>query len=139
MIRKYIDTKGNITMQREEHDDLIATLEQENRQLHARNQRLMQELEAAVEGTEQDAIAELRKKLDMGDQDKFESFRLATRALAKCYEQGNMGVLVADVGNKVSIVGINADIGDVLMMAAGVVAKLEEVAADMGDEDRVLN
>ena len=135
MIRKYIDTKGNITMQREEHDDLIATLEQENRQLHARNQRLEQELEIA----NNNGIEQLRKKLDMGDQDKFESFRMATRALAKCYEQGNMGVLVADIGEKVSIMGINADIGDVIMMAAGVVAKLEEVAADMGDEDRVLN
>ena len=50
-----------------------------------------------------------------------------------------MGVLVADISDKVSIMGINADMGDVLMMASGVVAKLEEVLQDMGDEDRVLN
>ena len=122
-------------MIREESDDIIATLEQENRQLHARNQRLESELEIA----NNNGIEQLRKKLDMGDQDKFESFRLATRALAKCYEQGNMGVLVADIGEKVSIMGINADMGDVLMMASGVVAKLEEVIADLDDEERVLN
>ena len=122
-------------MVREEHDDLIATLEQENRQLHARNQRLEQELEIASNN----GIDELRNKLDMHDQDKFESFRMSVKALAKCYEKGNMGVLVADIGDKVSIMGINADISDVIMMASGVVAKLEEVLQDMGDEDRVLN
>ena len=119
-------------MVREESDDIIATLEQENRQLHARNQRLEQELEIA----NNNGIEQLRKKLDMGDQDKFESFRLATRALAKCYEQGNMGVLIADIGEKVSIMGINADMQDVMLMAAGTATKLEEVLADMGDEDR---
>ena len=122
-------------MVREEHDDLIATLEQENRQLHARNQRLEQELEIASNN----GIEQLRNKLDMHDQDKFESFRMSVKALAKCYEKGNMGVLVADIGDKVSIMGINADMGDVLLMASGVVAKLEEVLQDMGDEDRVLN
>ena len=119
-------------MVREEHDDLIATLEQENRQLHARNQRLEQELEIASNN----GIDELRNKLDMHDQDKFESFRMSVKALAKCYEKGNMGVLVADIGDKVSIMGINADMGDVLLMASGVVAKLEEVLEDMADEDR---
>ena len=119
-------------MVREEHDDLIATLEQENRQLHARNQRLEQELEIASNN----GIDELRNKLDMHDQDKFESFRMSVKALAKCYEKGNMGVLVADIGEKVSIMGINADMGDVLLMASGVVAKLEEVLEDLSDEDR---
>ena len=119
-------------MVREEHDDLIATLEQENRQLHARNQRLEQELEIASNN----GIDELRNKLDMHDQDKFESFRMSVKALAKCYEKGNMGVLVADIGDKVSIMGINADMGDVLLMASGVVAKLEEVIDDLNDEDR---
>ena len=119
-------------MIREEHDDLIATLEQENRQLHARNQRLEQELEIASNN----GIDELRNKLDMHDQDKFESFRMSVKALAKCYEKGNMGVLVADIGEKVSIMGINADMGDVLLMASGVVAKLEEVLEDLSDEDR---
>lgn len=122
-------------MVREESDDIIATLEQENRQLHARNQRLEQELEIA----NNNGVEQLRKKLDMGDQDKFESFRLATRALAKCYEKGNMGVLIADIGEKVSIMGINADMQDVMLMAAGTATKLEEVIADMGDEDRVIN
>lgn len=126
-------------MVREESDDIIATLEQENRQLHARNQRLMRELEAAVEGTEQDAIAELRKKLDMSDNDKFEMFRTATKSLAKCFEKGNKGVLIADIGEKVAIMGINADMQDVILMAAGTATKLEEVIADMSDEDRVLN
>ena len=119
-------------MVREEHDDLIATLEQENRQLHARNQRLEQELEIASNN----GIDELRNKLDMHDQDKFESFRMSVKALAKCYEKGNMGVLIADIGEKVSIMGINADMGDVLLMASGVVAKLEEVLEDMSDDDR---
>ena len=134
-MRKYINTKGDVVMVREESDDLIATLEQENRQLHARNQRLEQELEIASG----DGIDALRKKLDMADTDKFESFRMSVKALAKCYEKGNMGLLVADIGDKVSIMGINADMQDVMLMAAGVVAKLEEVLQDMGDEDRVLN
>ena len=131
-MRKTIDVKGNIVMERELSDDIIATLEQENRQLHARNQRLEQELEIA----NNNGVDELRKKLDMGDHDKFESFRMSVKALAKCYEKGNMGVLVADIGDKVSIMGINADMGDVLLMASGVVAKLEEVIADMSDDDR---
>ena len=42
-MRKYIDPKGSITMVKEEHDDMIATLEQENRQLRARNDRLEKE------------------------------------------------------------------------------------------------
>ena len=134
-MRKTIDVKGNVVMERELSDDIIATLEQENRQLRARNQRLEQELEIA----NNNGVDELRKKLDMADTDKFESFRMSVKALAKCYEKGNMGVLVADIGDKVSIMGINADMGDVLMMASGVVAKLEEVLQDMGDEDRVLN
>ena len=131
-MRKVIRPGGAIEMVREEHDDLIATLEQENRQLHARNQRLEQELEIASNN----GIDELRNKLDMHDQDKFESFRMSVKALAKCYEKGNMGVLVADIGEKVSIMGINADMGDVLLMASGVVAKLEEVLEDLSDEDR---
>ena len=131
-MRKVIRPGGAIEMVREEHDDLIATLEQENRQLHARNQRLEQELEIASNN----GIEQLRNKLDMHDQDKFESFRMSVKALAKCYEKGNMGVLVADIGEKVSIMGINADMGDVLLMASGVVAKLEEVLEDLSDEDR---
>ena len=79
----------------------------------------------------------MRKKLDMADTDKFESFRLAVKALAKCYEKGNMGVLIADIGDKLSIMGINADMQEVMLMAAGTAAKLEEVLQDMGDEDRV--
>ena len=47
-MRKRIDTKGNIMMEREAHDEMIATLEQENRQLHARNQRLQAELDEAL-------------------------------------------------------------------------------------------
>ena len=129
-MKKHIGVKGEIIMN--EELDLIATLEQENRQLHARNQRLESELEIA----NNNGIEQLRNKLDMHDQDKFESFRMATRALAKCYEKGNMGVLVADIGEKVSIMGINADMGDVLLMASGVVAKLEEVLEDLSDEDR---
>lgn len=131
-MRKTIDVKGNVVMVREESDDIIATLEQENRQLHARNQRLEQELEIA----NNNGVEQLRKKLDMGDTDKFESFRMATRALAKCYEKGNMGVLIADIGEKVSIMGINADMQDVMLMAAGTATKLEEVIADMSDEDK---
>ena len=123
-------------MVREESDDIIATLEQENRQLHERNKRLMAELENYAETSEREAVAELRKKLDMADTDKFESFRLAVKALAKCYEKGNMGVLIADIGDKVSIMGMNADMQDVMLMAAGTAAKLEEVIADMSDDDR---
>ena len=124
--------KVTVTGEIMEELDLIATLEQENRQLHARNERLEKELEIASNN----GIDELRNKLDMHDQDKFESFRMSVKALAKCYEKGNMGVLVADIGEKVSIMGINADMGDVLLMASGVVAKLEEVLEDMADEDR---
>jgi len=124
--------KVTVTGEIMEELDLIATLEQENRQLHARNERLEKELEIASNN----GIDELRNKLDMHDQDKFESFRMSVKALAKCYEKGNMGVLVADIGEKVSIMGINADMGDVLLMASGVVAKLEEVLEDLSDEDR---
>jgi hypothetical protein len=138
-MRKLIDTKGNVTMEREAHDDLIATLEQENRQLHARNQRLMQELEAAVESTEQDAISELRAKLNMSDNEKFEVFRTATKSLAKCFEPGNKGVLIADIGNKVSIMGINAEIHEVAIMALATAEKLNDVIDDLQDEDRVIN
>ena len=42
-MRKTIGTKGEIVMVREESDDIIATLEQENRQLRARNERLEKE------------------------------------------------------------------------------------------------
>ena len=42
-MRKYITTNGDIVMVREEVDDIIATLEQENRQLRARNERLERE------------------------------------------------------------------------------------------------
>jgi hypothetical protein len=42
-MRKYIDPKGNISMVEEEHDDVIATLEQENKQLRARVKRLERE------------------------------------------------------------------------------------------------
>lgn len=135
-MRKYISTSGETIMVREESDDIIATLEQENRQLHARNQRLEKELEGMIENSERSAIDDLRNKLDMADTDKFESFRMAARALAKCYEKGNMGVLIADIGETVSIMGINADMQDVILMAAGAATKLEEVIADMSDEDK---
>jgi hypothetical protein len=46
-MRKFIDTKGNVQVIKEEHDDMIATLEQENRQLRARNERLERESTAA--------------------------------------------------------------------------------------------
>jgi hypothetical protein len=122
-------------MVREESDDIIATLEQENRQLHARNQRLEQELEIA----NNNGIDELRNKLHMEDQDKFESFRTSVKALAKCFEDGNQGLLVADIGNKVSIMGINAGMKDVVIMATAAATKVMEVIDDIEDEDRVLN
>jgi cell division septum initiation protein DivIVA len=126
-------------MVQEESDDLIATLEQENRQLHERNKRLMAELEGFADNAEKDALADLRRKLDMGDNDKFEVFRTSVKALAKCFEKGNKGVLIADIGDKVSIMGINAEIDEVAMMAAGTAEKLTDVLNDMQDEDRVLN
>ena len=118
-----------------EEVDLIATLEQENRQLHARNERLEKELQIA----NNNGVDELRKKLDMGDEDKFSVFRTSVNALAKCFEKGNKGVLIADIGDKVSIMGINAEIDEVAMMAAGTAEKLTDVLNDMQDEDRVLN
>lgn len=42
-MRKTIGTKGEIVMVREESDDIIATLEQENRQLRARIDRMEKE------------------------------------------------------------------------------------------------
>ncbi len=42
-MRKVIRPGGAMEMVREEHDDIIATLEQENRQLRARNERLEKE------------------------------------------------------------------------------------------------
>lgn len=125
---KRVTVKGDIV----EDLDLIATLEQENRQLHARNQRLESELEIASNN----GIDELRNKLDMHDQDKFDSFRMAVKTLAKCYEKGNMGVLIADVGDKVSIIGMNADMREVVMMAVAAATKIGEVIEDMSDEDR---
>ena len=118
-----------------EEVDLIATLEQENRQLHARNERLEKELQIA----NNNGVDELRKKLDMGDEDKFSVFRTSVNALAKCFEKGNKGVLIADIGDKVSIMGINAEIAEVAMMALATATKLNDVLDDMQDEDRVLN
>lgn len=132
-MRKRIGVKGEIIMN--EELDLIATLEQENRQLHARNQRLEQELEIASNN----GVNELRNKLDMQDDDKFKVFRTAVNALAKCFEKGNQGVLIADIGEKVSILGINAEINEVAMMASATALKLGEVLDDMQDEDRVIN
>ena len=42
-MRKTIGTKGEIVMVREDSDDIIATLEQENKQLRARIERLQRE------------------------------------------------------------------------------------------------
>lgn len=42
-MRKAITTKGDVVCIPEECDDMISTLEQENRQLRARNERLEQE------------------------------------------------------------------------------------------------
>lgn len=42
-MRKIIRPGGAIELLREEHDDMIATLEQENHQLRARNERLEKE------------------------------------------------------------------------------------------------
>jgi len=122
-------------MLREDSDDIIATLEQENRQLHARNQRLEQELEIA----NHNGVEALRDKLNMGDPDKFESFRTSVRALAKCFEDGNQGLLIADIGQKVSIMGINAGMKEVVIMATAAATKVMEVIDDIEDEDRVLN
>jgi hypothetical protein len=117
------------------HDDIIATLEQENRQLHARNQRLEQELEIASNN----GIEELRNKLDLHDTDKFEAFRISVKTLAKCFYKGNKGVLIADIGEKVSIMGINAEIHEVAIMAMATATKMNDVIDDMQNEDRVLN
>jgi len=133
-MRKTIGVKGEIMQ-----DDLIATLEQENRQLHARNQRLEKELEGMIENSERNAIDDLRNKLNMGDDDKFSVFRTSVSALAKCFEKGNKGVLIADIGDKVSIMGINAEIHEVALMASATAIKLGEVIDEMQDEDRVLN
>ena len=134
-MRKYINIKGEVTMLREDSDDIIATLEQENRQLHARNQRLEQELEIA----NNNGVEALRDKLHMEDPDKFESFRTSVKALAKCFEDGNQGLLIADVGQKVSIMGINAGMKEVVIMATAAATKVMEVIDDIEDEDRVLN
>lgn len=128
---KRIGVRGEVM----EEVDLIATLEQENRQLHARNERLEKELQIA----NNNGVDELRKKLDMGDEDKFSVFRTSVNALAKCFEKGNKGVLIADIGDKVSIMGINAEIAEVAMMALATATKLNDVLDDMQDEDRVLN
>lgn len=124
-------------MVREESDDIIATLEQENRQLHARNQRLEQELEK-MQG---DAVDSLRSKLNMTDDEtKFQAFRLASKLVAKCFEGGdNRGVLVTEVGDKLSIMGLNADVSDVIDLANDLYEKLEQVVEHNGDDTRVLN
>jgi len=128
-----IGVKGEIIMT--EELDLIATLEQENRQLHARNKRLEHELEIASNN----GVEALRDKLHMEDPDKFESFRTSVKALAKCFEEGNQGLLIADVGKKVSIMGINADMKSIVVMAMAAATKIMEVIDDIEDEDRVLN
>ena len=136
-MRRRIDAKGNITMEREDHDDLIATLEQENRQLHARNQRLEQELEIA----NNNGVSELRDKLEMKDEDKFQAFRLAINQVGRCFKSGSTtkGVLIVETENKVSIISMNADLSDLIELTGGACERMLEVAGDMDNEDRVLN
>lgn len=128
---KRIGVKGEMIM--DEELNLVATLEQENRMLQERNKILESELEIASNN----GIDELRNKLDMADEDKFMTFRHSVKALAKCFEKGNMGVLIADIGDKVSIFGINAEMREVVLMAAAAATKIGEVIEEMGDEDRV--
>jgi len=132
-----IDTKGNVAMVREESDDIIATLEQENRQLHARNQRLEKELEIA----NNNGVNELRDKLELKDEDRFKAFRMAVNLVGKCFKPGSTtkGVLLVETDDKVNIVSMNADIGDVIEMTGASCERMLEVVGDMDNEDRVLN
>jgi len=116
--------------------DLIATLEQENRQLHARNQRLEKELEAV----ESNAVTELRDKLDMEDEDKFKAFRLATKLVAECFKKnGTKGVLLTAAGDKITVVSMNAEIKDLIEMTGSTCERLLDAMQTMQDENRVLN
>ena len=47
--------------------------------------------------------------------------------------------MIADIGDKVSIMGINAEIHEVALMASAIAIKLGEAVDEMQDEDRVLN
>lgn len=136
-MRRTIDTKGNVVMVREESDDLIATLEQENRQLHARNQRLEQELEIA----NNNGVNELRDKLELKDEDRFKAFRMAVNLVGKCFKPGSTtkGVLLVETDDKVNIVSMNADISDVIEMTGASCERMLEVVGDIDNEDRVLN
>lgn len=136
-MRRRIDPKGNILMEREAHDDLIATLEQENRQLHARNQRLEKELDAAQEGS----VGELRDKLELKDEDKFKAFRTAVNMVSSCFKSGSKtkGVMLIENGDNVSIVAMNADIKDIIEMTGSSCERMLDIAHDMQNEDRVLN
>lgn len=136
-MRRMIDTKGNVAMVREESDDIIATLEQENRQLHARNQRLEKELEIA----NNNGVNELRDKLELKDEDRFKAFRMAVNLVGKCFKPGSTtkGVLLVETDDKVNIVSMNADIGDVIEMTGASCERMLEVVGDMDNEDRVLN
>lgn len=136
-MRKYISTSGEIIMMREESDDIIATLEQENRQLHARNQRLEKELEIA----NNNGVNELRDKLELKDEDRFKAFRMAVNLVGKCFKPGSTmkGVLLVETDDKVNIVSMNADISDVIEMTGAACERMLEVVGDMDNEDRVLN
>ena len=124
-------------MVREESDDIIATLEQENRQLHARNQRLEKELEIA----NNNGVNELRDKLELKDEDRFKAFRMAVNLVGKCFKPGSTtkGVLLVETDDKVNIVSMNADISDVIEMTGASCERMLEVVGDMNNEDRVLN
>lgn len=136
-MRKTINTNGEVIMVREESDDIIATLEQENRQLHARNQRLEKEMED-LQGS---AVETLRAKLHMEDDDvKFKAFQVASKLVARCFDEGKgRGVLVVETENKLSIMGLNADVDDVIDLANELYEKLEAVMEHNGDEKRTLN
>jgi rRNA processing protein Krr1/Pno1 len=123
-------------MIREEHDDIIATLEQENRQLHARNERLQKELDAAsTEGLEA-----LRQKLKLDDPDKFNVFRTTVRLIGACFdsEKNCHGLLLVDKGDTMCVVGLNADVEQIAELSSYSLERAMELLESMG-EDRVLN
>lgn len=116
--------------------DLVSTLEQENRQLHARNQRLERELEIANDN----GIEQLKDKLDLQDGDRFEAFRVAVRAVGECFKgKETKGVMLIERGDKVSIIAMNADMADIIEMTGGACERMLEIHDDLTDKERVLN
>lgn len=136
-MRKKIGVRGEIMDT--EMNDMIATLEQENRQLHARNTRLEEDLTRAEEFI---FNLERHPKRDVTN-DAFEYMRKLVREIGGCFapDSTQAGVLLmADVHtDNIKVYSINASTDTVHALVGLANIHMSEAAEAINDPDRVLN